>query len=905
MADVNANIGVNIDTSAALANLKALQRQISAFHTQMAKSGAAASAKSAGMQQNLINSINQTGKFNASIQTVRTTTESFTNALEKNKLGMREYFRYSAASTKTFGRFFRTEFDTINKVARERVKTLQTQYVKLGRDASGAMKAIAVRPVALDMQNLGTQTQIAAQRQALFNQLVKQGSTNLLNFGKNTQWAGRQLMVGFTVPLTMLGVVAGRTFMQLEEQAIRFRRVYGETFTASSETDKMLDQIKDLAQEFTKYGVAVEKTMEMAATAAASGKMGADLLAQVNNATRLAVLGGVEQEEALGTTISLTNTFAVATEELANKIDFLNAVENQTVVSIEDLTIAIPKAGPVVQQLGGDVEDLAFFLTAMKEGGINASEGANALKSGLASLINPTGKASEMLKGFGININEIVEANKGDIKSLVIDFASALDTLDPLSRARAIEQLFGKFQFSRLSTLFKNVISEGNQASRVLELTRATTEELAILSERELGNIENTTTFRFKKAFEDIKAAVAPVGEEFLKALTPIIEIGTKILDAFNNLDSGTKSFIVNIVGIAGLIGPVFLMMFGLVANGFANLIKMFAFLGKAFTGTRSSTTDLAAQTQYMTQEQLEAAAVAASLDQAHMKLRQTFTSEAAAVNALTTAYQRATAAQAGFGGSGVVPRARFGRSGKPIGYNSGVLSVPGPKGAGDIVPAMLSPGEAVIPAKQAQKYKGFIASMISGDVPGFRFGLNPFASMLGRSNVAVRMGSGNFISALQSGGKNAKYKSAFETQTGADYLNKSGSVNERQKIARSAMERDLFGLDPKTSLLSSRPTYGYARTSILQSLINNLFGLKGKNFNALTAGPRGQSMDRYGDIDLVTKSSVAKRSSSYLGDSLVDYVRTVEGRTSRYPNFNVRQKDLQMPLASMRGATP
>jgi len=96
--------------------------------------------------------------------------------------------------------------------------------------------------------------------------------------------------------------------------------------------------------------------MDMAATAAATGKKGADLLKQVSNATKLAVLGGVEQQKALETTISLTNAFGIASKDLANNINFLNAVENQTVLSIDDLTTAIPKAAPVVKQLGGDGE---------------------------------------------------------------------------------------------------------------------------------------------------------------------------------------------------------------------------------------------------------------------------------------------------------------------------------------------------------------------------------------------------------------------------------------------------------------------------------------------------------------------------------------------------------------------
>ena len=408
MADIQSNIRIDIDTSAALANIKNLQREISAFHTAMAKGSAANAAAASNLQKDLIQSLNASGKFAASMTNVRTTTESFTNSLEKNKFSLGEYFRYAGASTKTFGKNFAAEFATINKVARERVKDLQTQYIQLGRDANGAMQSIKVRPLVLDMENLATQTAINAQKQQLFNQLLKQGSTNLLNWGKNTQWAGRQLMVGFTLPLSVFGSMAAKTFMDLEKQAIQFKRVYGDLMTGEAETNAMVEEIQTLAREFTKYGVALVDTMDLAAQAAATGLTGAALTAQVTEATRLGVLGNVELGEAFKTTISITDAFGVATEDLAKKIDFLNAVENQTITSINDLTIAVPKAGPVVKQLGGDVEDLAFLLTAMREGGINASEGANALKSGLASLINPTGVASEMLRGFGINIQGIV-----------------------------------------------------------------------------------------------------------------------------------------------------------------------------------------------------------------------------------------------------------------------------------------------------------------------------------------------------------------------------------------------------------------------------------------------------------------------------------------------------------------
>jgi TP901 family phage tail tape measure protein len=702
MADVNANIGVNIDTSEALAQLKALQRQISQFHTSIAKSSEAAGLAQRDLQKNFINSVNATGAFSAELRTVKTTSESFTNSLEKNKFSMREYFRYSGASTKTFGRLFKSEFDTIGKVAEDRVKKLQTQYIKLGRDSSGAMKAIAVMPNQLDMGNFSTQTQLAAQKQAIFNQLIKQGSTNLLNFGKNTQWAGRQLMVGFTLPLASLGMVASRTFMEMEAQTIKFRKVYGDLFTPTEETNQALDSITALGQMFTKYGVAVSQTVGLAAEAAAAGFQGVDLQRQTTEATRLSVLGQIDAQKALETTISLQNAFKMSSENLASSIDFLNAVENQTVVSLDDITTAIPKVAPVIQQLGGDVKDLAFFMAAMKEGGINASEGANALKSGLASLINPSTKAAAMLQGVGINMKELVESNQGDLKATVIDFANALDTLDPLTRARAIEQLFGKFQFARLSTLFDNVTNETGQAARVLELAGSSIEDLSALSEKELGLTADSAMNKFRKSVEDLKLALVPVGQTFLEAVTPIVEFLGGILEKFNNLSSGVKRALVILTVAIGAIGPIALMTFGLLANAFANIIKGVMVLRNGYLRLTGQSQILGEQTEYLTMEQIDAAAAAHSLDQSHARLTQTFTAESSAIAKLIAAYQQAASAGAKFAA-----------------INPGMMRVPGgtsPKkfavggvvpgtGNGDTVPAMLTPGEFVVTKDATEEF--------------------------------------------------------------------------------------------------------------------------------------------------------------------------------------------------------
>jgi TP901 family phage tail tape measure protein len=743
LADVNSNININFNTADALAELRRLQAGLSRFHQQLAEGNLAAANAQKGLNAQLVQAIGATGKFAVSQGKVASSTMAFTTALEKNKLSLKEYYRYSmaaaTANTRTLSKAFSQEREIINRARRDRVKALQAQYIQMAKAQGGFIDAMRVMPRQLAMANgqfteLGTRIQYAAQRQQFLNQLLKQGSTQLLNFGKNTQWAGRQLMVGLTIPLTMLGGYASKAFRELEESIVKFRRVYGDAFTNDAEVDAAVENIRKLATEYTKFGVAVTETMEMAATAAAAGFKGTDLTRQVETATKLAVLGQVEQQQALETTISLQNAFGLSSDELAEKINFLNAVENQTVLSIEDLTIAIPKAAPVIKQLGGNVEDLAFFMTAMKEGGINASEGANALKSGLASLINPSEKAAKFLGGMGINLKGLVEANKGDIKGTVVGFARALDELDPLNRARAIEQLFGKFQFARLSTLFQNVSKDGTQAARAFQLTGASVEELAILSEREMKKIEESVGVKFQAALEQFKQDIMPLGKAFLEAVTPIVKFFGSLFEKFNGLSDQTKKVITAIVAVVAGIGPVVLMTFGLLANGLANLIKLFATIRGGIAKLNGQTNVLGAGFNYVTQEQLEQQAAGQALHNTHTRLVEIFNIEKTAAMQLASAYaslssqMRSMAAQnpalfaGGVGGAkraaAKLPPARK--------YKDGIISVPGPKGAGDVVPAMLSPGEAVIPTETTDKYRGLITAMFQDKVPGFMAGRLP-----------------------------------------------------------------------------------------------------------------------------------------------------------------------------------
>jgi TP901 family phage tail tape measure protein len=831
MADVNSNIFINIDTAQAMSALRGLDKQLSAFNRSMIVGTKAAQAAQADFTRSLLHNVNATGAFTGSMTKMSTATDQFTERLQRGRLSLREYYRYGMASTRTFGRSFGKEFETVSSLVERRVKTLQTQYVGLGRDAQGAINAMSMTPKKLNYNDQLTRMQMVIQRQQILNKLLADGSVKLLNFGKNTQWAGRQLMVGFTIPLAMFAASAVKSFKEIETQALRFKKVYGELFTTQEETEAALKNMQKLADEYTKYGLKVAETIKTAGEAAAAGFAGNDLDVIVRQANKLAVLGGVAQDQSLETIIALKNAFGITTEELGKNIDFLNAVENQTVLTIEDLTKAIPRVAPVIRQLGGDVKDLSFFLTAMKEGGVSAEQGANALKSGLASLINPSTAAVKATNALGINLKAIVETNAGDLKQTVLEFAQSISTLNDLQRGQVIEKIFGKYQFARLSAMFNNITKEGTQANRVMKLATASAEELAILSQREMKLQESSSMNKMQAQIEKLKAAIAPVGELFAKVLTPVIEFFVKLFDKFNQLPDGVKKAVALIVaGIAG-IGPVVLMTVGLVANGIANLMKMFNLVRQGYQRLAYGSKDAALSTRYMSQEELQNTAVTNSLTTSHQNLSSAYVLEASSLRALTAVYQQANAAMSVFArnnpgmfmpgiprGGGVAPRK----------YNKGVSYVPG-TGNKDTVPAVLTPGEAVIPKPMVAKYGGLVNAMVKDQIPGYMAGYYPSATsqvtrlLAGQPGVVGRVGGFGAAGAI-GGSTAARRLATIELSPGA--------------VSSRVMQR--VGLDERGDLISV--TMGGAQFFVKKSKYKDLESVILQNEKYQTS--KGASVD-------------------------------------------------------------
>ena len=578
---VDQNINTNIT---ATANFSSLTSQLQAVTAQLIK----LQTTTAGLNQKLQNQIGQmnrsfvdtmrsTGQFSSHFVTLSSDVDKFGKNLDAGRMKLSDYFS-------TWQGHAKKTSNIVKELAKQQVILQNAVVQPLGKNAQGLMQYNIMTARGLDENK--NKLQLLRQEQAIMNKVMQDGANQLINWGKNTQWAGRQLTVGLTVPIAAFGAAASKAFREADAELIRLQKVYGGlTAATSEELAKVRKDVSGLAKEMASaYGVSFKDTIALAADLAATGKQGNDLIKATQETTRLAVLGEVDRQDAMKATLAIQNAFKQNTTELTQSIDFLNAVENQTSTSLADLTEAIPKAGPVIKSLGGDVKDLALYLTAMKEGGVNASEGANAIKSAMASLINPTKVAKEMFQGFGIDLAGIVTSNAGDLTGTILALQKSLDQLDPLSKSKAIEQLFGKFQFARMSALFENLGKQGSQTLQVLDLMKASTQELSAIAGRELTMMTESASGKYKRALESVKADLAMIGDSFLKINTFILNVIDGIVKFIDKLPGPIKSVLTFVGGLTAVAGPL-IMLTGVLGNFFGYIVKGVFSLKQFFKG--------------------------------------------------------------------------------------------------------------------------------------------------------------------------------------------------------------------------------------------------------------------------------------------------------------------------------
>lgn len=377
--------------------------------------------------------------------------------------------------------------------------------------------------------------------------------------GQSLQKVGKNLTTHLTVPIVAAGTAAVKNFAEVDKTMVLTNKTMGNTV----EEAELLNKAMGDAASNSIFG------MNDAATAtlnfARAGLTAEEAASALAPAMNLAAGEGGDLDTVSAGLVATLNGFGDTFDNASKYADVFANACNNSALDVNSLSDSMSIAAPVFSAAGYTVEDAALYMGVMANAGIEASEGANALKTGLSRLISPTKDAQGWINKLGIEVTN-ADGTMKDTITVQQELHDSFATLSESEQIAAASAIFGK-----------------NQMAKWLALINTSPEEVQALS-TSIGEVGTVTEMSdammngFGGSIEKLKSTVDvlmyTLGGLIAQYLTPVIEKIQGAVDAFMALDDETKEHIIQVAAVVAAVGPV-LLIIGKLVSGIGTIISV------------------------------------------------------------------------------------------------------------------------------------------------------------------------------------------------------------------------------------------------------------------------------------------------------------------------------------------
>ena len=403
------------------------------------------------------------------------------------------------------------------------------------------------------------------------SKLVKsldQASKKVEGVGKKIEGVGKSLTKNLTVPIVTAAGVAVSKFAEVDKTMTLTNQTMGNT---AEEADLLNKAMQDAASNST-FGMseAAQASLNFA-RAGLEATEAADALAPAMN---LAAGEGGDLDIVSAGLVATINGFGDSFGNAEHYADIFANACNNSALDVDGLSDAMSTAAPIFNAAGYTVQDAALYMGVMANAGIDASEAANSLKTGMARLISPAKQGAEWMDRLGIEVTN-ADGTMKDSVTIQRELHDAFGTLSESEQIAAASAIFGKNQMSKWLALINTAPSDVEALNTSLEQEGTTAEMANAMMGGFGGSIE-----KLKSSLDVLMTSLGQLAAQYL---TPVIEKVQGAIDKFMALDDETKEHIIKIAGIVAAVGPV-LIIIGKVVTGIGSIISIASGLIAAIT---------------------------------------------------------------------------------------------------------------------------------------------------------------------------------------------------------------------------------------------------------------------------------------------------------------------------------
>jgi len=456
----------------------------------------------------------------------------------------------------------KTKLTTLKEAQQQMVregKVGTDEYDKLQREIVETEQKI--KSLTKEMRNFGS---VSAQQVAAAGEKVKK-------FGDGMQNVGQKLKP-VTAALTAAGTVSVKKFAEVDKTMTLTNQTMGNT---KEQADLLNRAMKDAAMNST-FGMndAAQASLNFARAGLTAEEAAAALAPSMN----LAAGEGGNLDTVSAGLVATINGFGDSFQNTSHYADVFAIACNKSALDVDGLSEAMSIAAPVFKTAGYSVDDAALYMGVMANNGIEASEAANGLKTGLARLVAPAKQGKEAMIDLGLMTEDAISGKfvsaftnaDGSMKSSIEIQSILHDKFKDLSESEQIaaaSAIFGKNQMSKWLALINTAPEDVQALSTEIKGCAGTTDEMAEAMMSGFGG-------SLEKLKSSIDVASESLGEALAPTISKVADGIQKAVDWFNSLDSEEQTAIANALLLVAALGPV-LIVGGKIVSGLGTIMTL------------------------------------------------------------------------------------------------------------------------------------------------------------------------------------------------------------------------------------------------------------------------------------------------------------------------------------------
>lgn len=385
--------------------------------------------------------------------------------------------------------------------------------------------------------------------------------------------------------MAVAGGVMVYAFARVVMAAGEFERKMDFAAAVSGATGKQISQLGDYALDVAEKTIySANEIAEGFIELAKAGVSAEGIVNGIGEAmANLGAAGDIPLTQSGQIITSTIQQFDLAARDAIKVTDLLAGAANASIADISDIGTSLKYVGGVANAVGLTFEDTTTAISLLAKAGIRGSTAGTSLRQMLVSLGGATEPARDSLKELGIitadGTNRFFDA-EGNAKSL----SQVFQILQ-----KSTEDLTAKERLMHMRTIFNNralaaasiLTREGADGFRAMNNQMSKTTAAEVASER-LDNLSGDIEI----LRGNIETMMIRAGGPFQETIRGWVQMLTRLVQAFDDLDPGTQKFIVQTVGIVGaslVAMGAFSIFIGTIFRFLAAVKKLAAGLGFLF----------------------------------------------------------------------------------------------------------------------------------------------------------------------------------------------------------------------------------------------------------------------------------------------------------------------------------